>query len=110
MYTDYSLYDLKDLLDYAQAVRSSRHIWNDSIMKDTIGVEYHPGADVKSDDQLHAHLRNNVETCYHPVGSCAIGSNEDDVVDTQFKVRGIGERCITRSKLMKNMFRWTSYR
>ena len=60
-------------------------------MKDTIGVEYHPGPNVHSDDQLHEHLRNNVETCYHPVGSCAIGGSEDDVIDAQFKVRGIGE-------------------
>ena len=60
-------------------------------MKDHIGTEYSPGPEVQSDDQIAEYLRNNVETCYHPVGTCAMGPNNDDVVDTEFKVRGLGQ-------------------
>ena len=59
-------------------------------MKDHIGAEYCPGPEVQSDDQIAEYLRNNVETCYHPVGSCAMGPDDDDVVDAEFKVRGLG--------------------
>ncbi len=42
-----------------------------------------------SDEELLEHLRNNTQTLYHPVGTCAMGSGEQAVVDPELRVRGV---------------------
>ncbi|MEV8608346.1 GMC family oxidoreductase N-terminal domain-containing protein [Amycolatopsis sp. NPDC051373] len=42
-----------------------------------------------SDDALTDHIRENTQTLYHPVGTCAMGSDERAVVDPSLKVRGV---------------------
>ncbi len=42
-----------------------------------------------SDEQLSDHARAWAQTLYHPVGTCAMGSGEDAVVDADLKVRGV---------------------
>ncbi|MBO0936743.1 GMC family oxidoreductase N-terminal domain-containing protein [Fibrella sp. HMF5335] len=46
-------------------------------------------AELASDDELMAHIRKIVETVYHPVGTCRMGSDEGSVVNSQLQVRGI---------------------
>ena len=46
-------------------------------------------ADDPSDDELTEHVRQYTQTLYHPVGTCAMGSGEDAVVDPSLKVRGV---------------------
>jgi choline dehydrogenase len=41
------------------------------------------GADVR------AFIRRHAQTLYHPVGTCAMGSDDDAVVDTELRVRGV---------------------
>ncbi len=45
--------------------------------------------DDPTDDDFVEHLRNNAQTLYHPVSTCAMGSGEDSVVDPELRVRGI---------------------
>jgi choline dehydrogenase len=47
--------------------------------------EFLPGAEVKTDEEIDAFVRQRVGTAMHPTGTCAIGS----VVDEQLRVRGI---------------------
>ncbi|MEH0841165.1 GMC family oxidoreductase N-terminal domain-containing protein [Micromonospora sp. CPCC 205711] len=42
-----------------------------------------------TDEELTEHLRRNTQTLYHPVGTCAMGSGEQAVVDPELRVRGI---------------------
>ncbi|MBM7060288.1 choline dehydrogenase [Pseudomonas sp. UL073] len=63
-------------------------------------VEVHPGPSVQTDEQLEAWVRQNVETAYHPVGSCKMGLASDAlaVVDARLRVHGIeGLRVIDAS-------------
>jgi choline dehydrogenase len=47
---------------------------------------------------LQEHINKTLETLYHPVGTCKMGSDEMAVVDAQLKVRGIdGLRVIDAS-------------
>ena len=82
---------IQDLLDYVEAVKMARKIWTDKILADHIGKEYLPGSGVVTDDQIKDYLRNNIETCYHPVGTCAIGPDPDSALDAEFRLRGIGK-------------------
>ncbi|HAI76810.1 MAG TPA: choline dehydrogenase, partial [Microscillaceae bacterium] len=56
------------------------------------------GANSLSDEALLEHIRRTLETVYHPIGTCKMGSDEMAVVDTQLRVRGIeGLRVIDAS-------------
>jgi choline dehydrogenase-like flavoprotein len=43
----------------------------------------------ESDSDIEAHVRETMQTLYHPVGSCRMGSDETSVVDTELRVRGV---------------------
>jgi choline dehydrogenase len=49
-----------------------------------------------SDEDLHAHLRAQSFTLYHPVGTCAIGS----VVDTELRVQGVENLRVVDASVM----------
>ncbi|MBF9234520.1 GMC family oxidoreductase [Microvirga alba] len=46
-------------------------------------------SNVHSDDDIHAILRERVDTVYHPVGTCRMGPDETSVVDPSLRVRGV---------------------
>ncbi len=45
--------------------------------------------DRSSDEGLMAHVRRQLETVYHPVGTCKMGTDDMAVVDSELRVRGI---------------------
>ncbi|WP_080059574.1 GMC family oxidoreductase [Spirosoma aerolatum] len=45
--------------------------------------------DFSSDDALWTHIQTFMETVYHPVGTCKMGSDELAVVDDRLRVRGL---------------------
>ncbi len=45
--------------------------------------------DSSSDDAWAEHIRNSVETIYHPVGTCKMGQDEMAVVDDQLRVHQV---------------------
>ena len=53
------------------------------------GAEASPGAHIRSNEALNEYLENNLETLYHPVGTCKIGSDDLAVVDGYLQVRGV---------------------
>lgn len=53
------------------------------------GREVLPGPDVTDDGALRAFLARATGTYYHPVGSCAMGSGPDAVVDPDLRVHGM---------------------
>jgi choline dehydrogenase len=54
--------------------------------------------DQSSDDAIMLHLKKQLETVYHPVGTCKMGNDEMAVVDDQLRVNGIeGLRVIDAS-------------
>ena len=48
---------------------------------------YTPVSD--SEEDLRAHIRQQVFTLYHPVGTCRMGADAEAVVDTDLRVRGV---------------------
>ena len=45
--------------------------------------------DLSSDDAIFLHIQKQLETVYHPVGTCKMGNDETAVVDEQLRVHGI---------------------
>ena len=55
-----------------------------------LSEEVSPGPDVDSDGAIDAFVRNTVGTLFHPVGTCAMGTGEDAVVDpATLRVHGV---------------------
>jgi choline dehydrogenase len=55
------------------------------------GEELQPGLGVMSDDEIDAWVKANVESAYHPAGTCKMGAAKDaaSVVDLECRVRGV---------------------
>jgi choline dehydrogenase len=57
-----------------------------------------PASSHKADRQ--AYIRRHAQTLFHPVGTCAMGPDEDAVVDVELRVRGVdGLRVVDASVL-----------
>jgi len=50
---------------------------------------FRPEQTAPSDGELVDHIRRETQTLYHPVGTCAMGSGEQAVVDPELRVRGV---------------------
>ena len=48
-----------------------------------------PGAEVQTDEEIDAFVRQAVESAYHPSCSCKMGTDELAVVDPETRVHGI---------------------
>jgi choline dehydrogenase-like flavoprotein len=46
-------------------------------------------AHIRTDEEIRAVLRERVDTVYHPVGTCRMGSDELAVVDSTLKLHGL---------------------
>ncbi|WP_082789470.1 GMC family oxidoreductase [Tsukamurella pseudospumae] len=55
-----------------------------------------------SEDEIRTLVADYTQTLFHPVGTCAMGSGEDSVVDPQLRVRGVeGLRVVDASVMPK---------
>ncbi len=57
--------------------------------KHLAGRELFTSADAKSDDEIANWIRHNVETDFHPCGTCKMGTDDMAVTDDQGRVHGI---------------------
>jgi len=92
---------LGDPYDWAIAIRGfewGREMLATKAYAPYIKKEHMPGAQVRTDSEIRAYIRQWAKTDYHPVGSCAMGETEAAVVDQQLRVRGLpGLRVIDAS-------------
>ena len=81
----------EDWADFRHCIRLTREIFSQSAFAPYCGDEISPGGHVTSDADLDEFIRENVESAYHPCGTCRIGSHDDpmSVVDPELKVIGV---------------------
>jgi len=92
----------RDRRDMREGVRLTREVLAQKALSPYRGVEIFPGADLNSDAEIDAWIRRAVETCYHPVGSCKMGSPSDSlsVVDSELRVHGLDSLRIVDASVM----------
>ena len=79
---DYALLsDPDDMRVVVEGIRQMRQIAATAPLSDIIEEERLPGADA----DVEASVRENIQTVYHPVGTCSFGK----VVDNELRVRGL---------------------
>ena len=61
------------------------------------------GADARSDVDIEALLRQRVDTIYHPVGTCKMGSDPMAVVDAELRVHGLQGLRVVDASIMPTL-------
>jgi choline dehydrogenase len=83
-----------------EGTKMTRELANQAGLKEIRGNEVFPGAEVQSDAEIDAWIRQSAETIYHPVGTCRMGRAGDPlaVVDDALRVQALtGLRVIDAS-------------
>lgn len=82
----------------ASILGRARAILAQSPVAEMIDEEEYPGPTVSSDDEVVRYAADSAGTIYHAVGANAMGPNDDDVIDSRLRVRGVsGLRVIDAS-------------
>lgn len=72
-----------------RAIRATRRLYATPPQADLVGEELLPGVRYQSDAELDQAIREQIAITHHPVGTCAMGTGDDAVVDPQLRVRGV---------------------
>jgi choline dehydrogenase len=83
--------DPQDWRDFRRCVRVTREIMAQPAFRDFAGAEIQPEAEVQSDDEIDAFIREHAESAYHPCGTARMGRRDDPmaVVDPECRVIGV---------------------
>jgi choline dehydrogenase-like flavoprotein len=90
----------QDKIVAAQSIRLARKIISQPAMKKYNPKEYAPGIQFQSEDDLKKVAGDIGTTIFHPVGTCAMGTNITSVTDSNLKVRGVEGLRIADASIM----------
>ena len=91
--------DERDIAVLRAGVRLSHRIAEASPLADYEPKDRHE-IDLNDDDALDQLIRSRADTVYHPVGTCRMGADENSVVDTKLKARGVDGLWIADASVM----------
>ena len=86
---DRYLSDPKDLWRLVEGCKLAREFAAQPVLSQYVESEYLPGDRTVSDDDWAEHVRAITTSLYHPVGTCAMGTADHDVLDQELRVRGV---------------------
>jgi choline dehydrogenase len=78
-----------DLDALGAGIRAAREIFAQRPFARFGAEELVPGPEKTTDDELRSYVRLEAQTLYHPVGTCAMGTGAETVVDPSLRVRGV---------------------
>ena len=81
----------EDIKTFISSLKLAREVINTKPLSDIIVEEILPGKDVKDDESLINYCKKMVKTNWHPVGTCKMGKDSDNmaVLNSNLQVRGI---------------------
>jgi choline dehydrogenase len=95
----------EDVEALVEGVRRARDVLDGSALRRVVREEWSPGADLRSDDALREAVRGGIETLYHPVSSCRMGTDDLAVVDPQLRVHGLEGLRVVDASVMPTLVR-----
>jgi choline dehydrogenase len=95
----------RDREDFRLSVALLREILAQKALDPYRGGELFPGPDVRGRDEVDAWVRQALETCYHPVGTCRMGAASDRsaVVDDALRVHGMSGLRVVDASIMPSI-------
>ena len=88
-----------------RGLRMIRELVASDALRPFAGEELSPGIGAQSDDDLDAHVRATMGTVHHPIGTCKMGADNDElaVVDESLRVRGIERLRVVDASVMPDL-------
>jgi choline dehydrogenase len=94
-------YDAKVLVAGLQQLRE---IFAQPAFKDLVtGEEHFPGNHITTPSALEQFAREKGGTVYHPVGTCRMGDDDNAVVDSRLRVRGVDRLRVIDASVMPRL-------
>jgi len=90
----------EDITGLVRAIGISRELAAANGLRDWVDAEVAPGPDVDTAEDLRKYVRGNVNTWFHPVGTCRMGVDDLAVVDPQLRVIGVGNLRVADAAVM----------
>jgi choline dehydrogenase-like flavoprotein len=78
-----------DMERLVRGFKIMRNVLNQPAFTRLGGKESLDSATAVNDFQIEHFIRDHADTVYHPVGTCRMGSGDEDVVDPELRVHGI---------------------
>ena len=95
----------EDLAALVAGLRTARDIFAQRPFARFRTEELFHGSEKTTDAELRAHVRLEAETTYDPVGTCAMGTGIEAVVDPQLRVRGVEGLRVADASVMPRIVR-----
>ncbi|MEJ7584393.1 MAG: GMC family oxidoreductase N-terminal domain-containing protein [Acidimicrobiales bacterium] len=83
----------------------ARSVLQGDALGSVVTGEWLPEGDPRSDDELRDAIRASMESLYHPVSSCRMGTDDLAVVDPQLRVHGIDGLRVVDASVMPTLVR-----
>ncbi|RJT46784.1 choline dehydrogenase [Rahnella woolbedingensis] len=90
----------QDWQEFRDAIRITREIMDQPALDAYRGREISPGANVQTDEELDAFIREHAETAFHPSCTCKMGTDEMAVVDGEGRVHGMESLRVVDASIM----------
>jgi choline dehydrogenase len=90
----------KDITLFVEALKRAREILYSKPFNPYRGVEFLPGYDVQSDEDLREYVRQQIQTLYHPVGTCKMGGDPLSVVNDRLQVHTVENLRVVDGSIM----------
>lgn len=98
-----SLAEESDRSVMRDGVRLVRRIMEQKAFSIYKGSELSPGSDITNDEEIDAWVRSNATTVWHPTGTCRMGTDENAVVDSELRVKGVSGLRIVDASIMPDI-------
>ena len=90
-----------DVAQLVRGTRFARKMMKAPSLARVVSREFLPGENVPDDDAtLSDFVRQYAKTVFHPVGTCRMGSDDQAVVDTKLRVKGIAGLRVADASIM----------
>jgi choline dehydrogenase len=99
------LTDERDTDALVAGVEKAREIAAGGPLAAVLAEEWSPGGTVRTREELRRSVRETLESLYHPVGTCRMGTGEGAVVDPQLRVRGVDGLRVVDASVMPTLVR-----
>jgi len=94
----------EDLAEVLEGCRLLRQLAATSALQKITQEEMQPGLKVQSDEALLQDFRTRADTVFHPIGTCAMGSDEARcVVDSKLRVHGLQQLRVVDASVFPNL-------
>ncbi len=95
--------DERDVATLVRACRFAEDIFASDALRSVVTGPFVPPSPPPSDAAWSDYVRAKSVPCYHPVGTCRMGSDADAVVDPQLKVRGAQRLRVVDASVMPTL-------